>query len=119
MSEIVVDEVVTYWRMIVTTLRKRGLLRERFPSGDVVVPEADAYVLSDRVVFVLHLQHLGGIPIDVWLERGLWERWRTALAGRRVFVTRDDGLALTVSRDPMVGRLDVASTSEQNEQGQT
>lgn len=103
MSETVVDEVVIYWRMIVTTLRKRGLLRERFPSGTVVVPEADAYVLPDRVVFVLDLQHLGGIPIDAWMERRLWERLRTALAGRKVFVTRDDGLALTLSRDPVVG----------------
>ena len=75
MSETVVDEVVTYWRMIVTTLRRRGLLRERFPSGEVVVPEADAYVIPDRVVFVLHMQHLGG-----------------------------DGLALTISRDPVVGQ---------------
>lgn len=104
MSETIVDEVVTYWRMIVTTLRKRGLLRERFPSGEVIVPEADAYVLPDRVVFVLHLPHLGGVPMDAWMSKSLWERWRTALAGRKAFVTRDDGLALTVSRDPVVPR---------------
>lgn len=102
MSETIIDEVVIYWRMVVTTLKKRGLLRERFPSGEVVVPEADAYVLPDRVVFMLHLQHLAGIPIESWMEKGLWEHWRTTLAGRKVFVTKDDGLALTVSRDPLV-----------------
>lgn len=104
MSETVVDEVVTYWRMIVTTLRRRGLLRERFPSGEVVVPEADAYVIPDRVVFVLHMQHLGGVPVDDWMDRRLWSAWRAALAGRKAFVTRRDGLALTISRDPVVGQ---------------
>jgi hypothetical protein len=54
------------------------------------------------VIFLLHLQHLGGIPLDAWMEKSLWGRWRTVLAGRKAFVTRGEGLALTVSRDPVV-----------------
>lgn len=102
MSETVIDEVVAYWHIIVATLKKRELLQERFPSGEVVVPEADAYVLPDRVIFTLHLQHLGGIPIHAWMERDLWQDWQAALAGRKAFVTKEKGLALTVSRDPSV-----------------
>jgi hypothetical protein len=96
------DEVILYWGTMIDVLAERGLLQERLPSGDVVVPEAEAYVLPERVIFVLDLQHLGGIPLEVWLDERLWARWRAALAGRRVFVTKDEGLAITVSRDPVV-----------------
>jgi hypothetical protein len=96
------DEVILYWRMIVTTLRRRGLLRERLPSGEVVVPEADAYVLPERVVFLLHPQHTGGVSREEWLDRRLWAQWQASLAGRRVFISHDGSLAITVSRNPAV-----------------
>jgi hypothetical protein len=38
------------------------------------------------------------------MDGRLWQAWRAALAGRKAFVTRDEGLALTVSRDPVVSQ---------------
>lgn len=93
------EEVVVYWRMLMATLWRRGLL-ERDPSlGLIVFPEADAYLLPDRVVFVLDAESLGGVKPEMWTDKRLWARWRAALAGRRVFVSRNGGLAITVARD--------------------
>ncbi len=97
-------EVVVYWQQIVATLRERRLLRERPRQGGVILPEADAYVLPDRVVFVLDMQRLGGIPRETWLDEHLWRQWRAALQGRRVFVADGGGLAICVSRRPVEQR---------------
>jgi len=93
-------EVVVYWRQILATLRERRLLRERPRRGGVILPEADAYVLPDRVVFVLDMRRLGGISRETWLDEQLWKQWRAALQGRRVFVADGGGLAICVSRRP-------------------
>ena len=94
------DDVILFWWAIIGALKRRELLAERPRPGAVQVPEADAYILPDRVVFVLDPQRLGGVPRDVWLDRRVWAEWREALGGRRVFVTESNGLAITVSRTP-------------------
>jgi hypothetical protein len=92
------DEVSLFWWAIVGALKKRELLDARLRPGAVLVPEADAYVLPERVVFVLDLERLGGIPRDVWLDPEVWAEWREALGGRRVFASEGGGLAITVAR---------------------
>ena len=94
------DDVILFWWAIIGALKRRELLAERPRPGAVQLPEADAYVLPDRVIFVLDPRRLGGVPRDVWLDRRVWAEWREALGGRRVFVTESHGLAITVSRTP-------------------
>ena len=100
MSDPVTGEVTTYWRAITGTLAQRGLLQERARRGGDVLPEADAYLVADRCVYVLDLQRLGGISRERWLDSKLWAQWRAALSGRRVFVSDGGGLAITVARQP-------------------
>jgi len=100
MNDPMTGEVTIYWRAIVGTLNQRGLLRERPRRGGAILPEADAYLFTDRVIYVLDLQRLGGIPRETWLERDLWAQWRAALQGRRCFVSDGGGLAITVARQP-------------------
>ena len=100
MNDPLTGEVITYWRAIIGTLHQRGLLRERPRQGGLVLPEADAYLFTDRAIFVLDMQRLAGIPREEWLKRELWAQWRAALQGRRVFVTDSAGLAITVARRP-------------------
>ena len=100
MNDPMTGEVVTYWRAITGTLSQRGLLRERARQGGEVLPQADAYLVADRCVYVLDLQRLGGIPREKWLDAELWAQWRAALQGRRCFVSDGGGLAITVSRQP-------------------
>jgi hypothetical protein len=94
------DEVVVYWRQIVSTLNQRGLLRPRPRRQGAVLPVADALLLPDRCIFALDMQRLGGIPREEWLKPELWHQWRAALQGRRVFVSDGGGLAITVARQP-------------------
>ena len=94
------DEVVIYWRQIASTLGQRGLLNRRSRQGGMILPQADAFLLPDRCVFVLDMQRLGGIPREEWLKPELWRQWRAALQGRRVFVSDGGGLAITVARQP-------------------
>jgi len=94
------DEVILFWWAIVGTLKRRELIEEGTRPGAVQVPEADAYVLPDRVIFVLDTRRLGDIPREVWLDQRVWAEWREALGGRRVLVTGNGGLAITVSRTP-------------------
>jgi hypothetical protein len=98
--DIIGSEVVTYWQRIIATLHQRNLLRDRPQQGDKVLPEADAILLSDRVIFALDLQRLGGIPREQWLDHALWAQWRAALQGRRCFVSDGGGLAICVAREP-------------------
>jgi hypothetical protein len=97
------DEVSLFWWAIIGVLKRRELLEEQLRPGAVLVPEADAYVLPDRVVFVLDVERLGGIPRAVWLDRRVWAEWREALGGRRVFTSEGEGLAITVSRTARSG----------------
>jgi hypothetical protein len=94
------DEVVVYWRQIVSTLNQRGLLKPRPRREGAVLPVADALLLPDRCIFALDMQRLGGIPREEWLKPELWHQWRAALQGRRVFVSDGGGLAITVARQP-------------------
>jgi hypothetical protein len=94
------DEVVVYWRQIVSTLNQRGLLTPRPRREGAVLPVADALLLPDRCIFALDMQRLGGIPREEWLKPELWHQWRAALQGRRVFVSDGGGLAITVARRP-------------------
>ena len=98
-------EVREYWRRILTTLRERGTLRQRPRQGGFVIPEVEtALILADRIVYVLDMQRLAGIPREVWTDdTNLWKQWRAALEGRVVFVTDSAGLAITVARDPSLG----------------
>lgn len=100
MTDPLTGEVTTYWSAITGTLSQRGLLRERPRRGGEVLPEADAYLLTDRAIYVLDLQRLGGIPRERWLDPSLWAQWRAALSGRRCFVSDGGGLAITVARQP-------------------
>lgn len=100
MNDPLTGEIVTYWRAIVGTLDQRGLLRERPRRGGAVLPECDAYLFTDRVIYALDLQRLAGISRERWLERNLWAQWRAALQGRRVFVSDGGGLAICVARQP-------------------
>ena len=100
MNDPLTGEIVTYWRAITGTLSQRGLLQERPRRGGEVLPEADAYLVSDRCIYVLDLQRLGGIPRERWLDADLWAQWRAALSGRRCFVSDGGGLAITVARQP-------------------
>lgn len=93
-------EVATYWLAITGTLNQRGLLRERPRRGGVIMPEVDAYLFTDRVIYALNLQRLAGISREEWLRRGLWAQWKAALQGRRVFVSDGGGLAICVARQP-------------------
>ena len=94
-----------FWRRILTTLRERGTLRERPRQGGYVIPEVEsALIFDDRVVYVLDMQRLAGIPREVWTDdKNLWRQWRAALEGRVIFVTDSAGLAITVARDPSLG----------------
>ena len=56
------DEVVVYWRQIVSTLNQRGLLKPRPRRQGAVLPVADALLLPDRCIFSLDMRRLGGIP---------------------------------------------------------
>jgi hypothetical protein len=94
------DEVVVYWRQIVSTLDQRGLLKKRPREGGKVLPVADAILLPERCLFVLDMQRLGGIAREKWLDKALWNQWRAALGGRRVLVSDGGGLAIQVAREP-------------------
>jgi len=85
------------WASLVSTLRERGLLHTRPQQGGYVYPVADAYLLSERTVYVLDMQRLGGVPREAWLSEDLRRQWRAALGGRRVYVTDSAGLAVTVA----------------------
>lgn len=93
-------EVVGYWRQLVGTLAQRNLLRDRPKRGGKVLPEADAILLPDRVIFALDMQRLAGIAREAWLDADLWAQWQAALQGRRCFVSDGGGLAITVARQP-------------------
>ncbi len=91
-----------FWRVLMGTLRERQVLRARPRQGGYVLPEARcAFSLPDRVIFVLDMQRLGGIPREMWLKHPIWKQWRAALDGRPVFVTDSAGLAVTVGREPL------------------
>ena len=108
------DQVREFWRRMLITLRERGTLRERPRQGGYVIPEVEsALVFDDRVVYVLDMQRLAGIPREAWTDdKNLWRQWRAALEGRVVFVTDSAGLAITVARDPSLGpKLRTQSTS--------
>jgi hypothetical protein len=98
--DVVSNEVIGYWGALVATLNQRGLLKDRPQRGGKIVPEADALLLPDRVIFALDLQRLGGIARERWLDTDLWEQWRAALRGRRCFVSDGGGLAICVAREP-------------------
>jgi hypothetical protein len=98
--DVVSNEVISYWGALVATLNQRGLLKERPRQGGKVLPEADALLLPDRVIFALDLQRLGGITREQWLDPALWEQWRATLQGRRCFVSDGGGMAICVGRDP-------------------
>jgi hypothetical protein len=98
--DIISNEVVGYWAALVSTLHQRGLLRDRPQQGGKILPESDAILLPDRVIFALDLQRLGGIPREKWLDPVLWEQWQAALRGRRCFVSDGGGLAICVAREP-------------------
>jgi len=93
-------EVVGYWRAILSTLKQRGLLRDRPTQGGVVVPHALAVMDQERVMFVLDMLRLGGVSRERWLDRNLWHQWRAALSGRRVVVADGYGLVVVVGRQP-------------------
>jgi hypothetical protein len=99
------DQVREFWRRILITLRERGVLRQRPRQGGYVIPEVEStLVFDDRVIYVLDMQRLAGIPREVWTDdTNLWRQWRAALEGRVVFVTDSAGLAITVARDPSLG----------------
>ena len=100
MTDPTTGEIVTYWRQIIGTLGQRNLLRRRAQQGGFIIPEADAYLFTDRAIFVLDMQRLGGISREAWTDRRLWAQWVSALAGRRVFVSDGGGLAICVAREP-------------------
>lgn len=95
------DEVLRYWKRLVSTLAQRDMLRTRPRQGGAVLPQADVYILPERIVFVLDMQRLGGISREEWLNPDLWAQWRCALHGRPVFVTDSAGLAITIGRHPL------------------
>lgn len=94
------NEVIGYWGAVVATLHQRDLLKDRPRQGGKILPEVDAFLLPDRCIFALDMQRLGEIPREKWLERELWEQWRSALRDRRVFVSDGGGLAICVAREP-------------------
>ena len=99
-EQIAQSEVVGYWRVILATLKQRGLLRERPVQGGMVVPHALAVMDQSRVIFVLDMMRLGGVSREKWLDRDLWAQWRAALSGRRVVVADGYGLVICVGRKP-------------------
>ena len=94
------SEVVTYWRGIRSTLRQRGLLRQKRSDGSLVVPCVRALTRPDKVIFVLDMNRLAGISREQWLDEKLWLQIRATLQGRRTFVADGAGLALVVAREP-------------------
>ncbi len=94
------SEVTRYWQGITGTLAQRGLLKMRPQRGGHAFPVADAFLLPERVVFILDMQRLAGIAREQWLDRRLWAQWRAALQGRRVIVSDGGGLAVQVARQP-------------------
>lgn len=93
-------EVVGYWGVVVATLNQRGLLKDRPRQGGKILPEVDAVLLPDRVVFALDMTRLGGISRERWLDEALWKQWRAALGGRRCFVSDGGGLGICIAREP-------------------
>lgn len=88
------NEALHIWNAVIATLHQRGLLT----SGQA--PVADGIILPDRIVFILDMEHLAGIPREAWLDRGLHLQLRAALGGRPVAVTDSFGLAVQVGRYP-------------------
>jgi hypothetical protein len=98
--DVVSNEVVGYWGAVVATLAQRGLLKDRPQRGGKIIPEADGFLLPDRVIFALDMQRLGGVSRERWLDADLWAQWQAALQGRRCFVSDGGGLAICVAREP-------------------
>ncbi|NLE45140.1 MAG: hypothetical protein GX620_10495 [Chloroflexi bacterium] len=94
------EEAILYWWAIVATLKRGELDQYRIESGTIDTPEADAYVLPNRIVFVLDPVRTGGITAQRWLDPATWHELSAALGGRRVFVSNADRLAVTVARTP-------------------
>ncbi|WP_376791492.1 FtsK/SpoIIIE domain-containing protein [Thermoflexus sp.] len=91
------NEALQTWNAILTVLRQRGLLRDE-------APVADGIILPDRLVFVLDMERMGGIPREAWLDRDLHLQIRATLGGRPVTVTDSFGLAVQVGRFPLPPR---------------
>ena len=89
------NEAYQTWNAVIATLRQRGLLA----SGQS--PVADGILLPDRLIFVLDMQRLAGIPREAWLDPDLQRQLRAALGGRPVVVTDSFGLAVQVGRQPL------------------
>ncbi len=87
------NEAAMLWDGVIATLRQRGLLREQ-------TPVADGIILPDRVVFLLDMQRLGGVPREAWLDPRLRRQIRATLGGRPVVVTDSVGLAVQIGRFP-------------------
>jgi hypothetical protein len=89
------NEAYQTWNAVIATLRQRGLLT----NGQS--PVADGILLPDRLIFVLDMQRLAGIPREAWLDPDLHRQLRAALGGRPVVVTDFFGLAVQVGRQPL------------------
>jgi hypothetical protein len=76
------------------------MLASRPKQGGVVVPRVDAYLMEDRILYMLDMQHLAGVSREAWLNRNFWKQCRAALGGRRFFVSDGGGLMITVAREP-------------------
>ena len=114
-------EARTYWQAVLATLHQRGQLQERPRQGGYVIPQlSTTLLLPQRIIYLLDMQHLGGISRETWaLDQDLWRQWRAALDGRVVFVTDSAGLAITVGRDPALGERLRALSSEEDKDDAT
>jgi|GEM_PF-5578086 len=92
------DEAILLWWTIVATLKQNDLWADRAQPDKMVVPEADALVLPDRIVFILDPERPGGIQRSEWLDAGTRARLEEALGGRRVVISEADRLAVSVAR---------------------
>jgi DNA segregation ATPase FtsK/SpoIIIE-like protein len=84
-----------YDAVVVTTLRQRGLIRgAETPKVWLVV------CLPERIIYLLDMERLAGVPIEKWEDPNLKRQLQAAAAGRRVVVTTEGGIAVQIARNP-------------------
>lgn len=87
--------IAALWEAVLTTLAGRGMLRK-----DAQPQTRRVIAAPDRVIYVLDMAQLGGVPLEKWTAEGFIEQLRATAGGCRVVVTTEGGLAIQVARQP-------------------
>jgi len=99
------NEAYQTWNVVIATLRQRGLL------GSGQSPVADGILLPDRLIFVLDMQRLAGIPREAWLDPDLHRQLRAALGAARSWLPTPSGWRSRWAASPSSPRSPCPDTS--------